>query len=52
MRVKKSLAHDEKAEKSFPNDYVPDRSEQSAVGMPLVVETPISSLLVYLLVSF
>lgn len=36
MRARESLEHDEKAEKSFPNNYVPDNSEQSAVGITVI----------------
>lgn len=36
MRAKESLAHDEKTEKSFPNDYVPDSSEQSVVRVTAI----------------
>lgn len=49
MRARESLAHDEKTEKSFPNDYVPDSLEQSAVRITAISgrKTAISSLLVF-----
>lgn len=36
MRARESLAHDEKAEKSFSNDYISNSSEQSAVKITAI----------------